>query len=358
MNQLNTSRVFRFLVNAAAFVVVVAGMRAASPILVQFLLAVFIAVILTPVFIGLQRKGISSVVALLILIFVLVVAGTVGVSVIGNSLNEFSKNLPEYQGALQAQVTRLAAWLKSKDINVPSQTVSEMLNATTAVRIAGNTVTALSALLGKAFVILLIVIFILFEAAILPAKVRAMPGLSDEMWQSLCEVVDNVRQYMGMKTLMSLLTGFLVGAMLALFRIDYAVLLGVLAFMLNYIPNVGSIMAAIPGVLLALVARSPGLALIIGIGYIVINALVGNVLEPRVMGKGLGLSPMIIVVSLLFWGWVLGPVGMLLSVPLTMTVKIALQSIDETQGIAVLLGSAVPAADEPARADPPGSDAA
>jgi predicted PurR-regulated permease PerM len=121
---------------------------------------------------------------------------------------------------------------------------------------------------------------------------------------------------------------------------------------------VGSFLAAIPGVLIALIQLGPGKAAVITVGYLMINVAIGNFLEPRVMGKGMGLSPMIIVISLIFWGWVLGPVGMLLSVPLTMTVRIALESIEETQGIGMLLGARVPpepaaAEGEEARADAP-----
>ena len=116
---------------------------------------------------------------------------------------------------------------------------------------------------------------------------------------------------------------------------------GTLAFLLNYVPNIGSIIAAIPALLLALVQLGPGAVLWSAIGYLVVNNLVGNVIEPRFMGRGLGLSTLVVFLSLVFWGWVLGPVGMFLSVPLTMTLKIALDSSEETRWIAILLGPEV-----------------
>jgi predicted PurR-regulated permease PerM len=129
--------------------------------------------------------------------------------------------------------------------------------------------------------------------------------------------------------------------LLLILNIDYALLWGLLAFLLNFIPNIGSIIAAIPAILLSLIQFGPGIAIITSVGYLVINFVFGNVLEPRMMGKGLGLSTLIVFLSLIFWGWILGPVGMLLSVPLTMVVKIALDSSDDTRWIATLLGTSI-----------------
>jgi predicted PurR-regulated permease PerM len=145
---------------------------------------------------------------------------------------------------------------------------------------------------------------------------------------------------MGIKTWTSMLTGVLVSLWLWLLGVDHAQLWGVMAFLLNYVPNIGSFIAAVPAVLLALVQLGPGSALLAALGYLVVNIIIGNVIEPRFMGKGLGLSTLVVFLSLVFWGWVLGPVGMLLSVPLTITVKLALDSKPETRWLGVLLGPA------------------
>jgi predicted PurR-regulated permease PerM len=116
------------------------------------------------------------------------------------------------------------------------------------------------------------------------------------------------------------------------------VLWGLVAFLFNFVPNIGSIIAAVPALLLALVQLGPGPALAAGAGYLVVNIVMGNVVEPRFMGRGVGLSTLVVFLSLVFWGWVLGPVGMLLSVPLTMVVKLALEANPETRWIAVLIG--------------------
>ena len=206
----------------------------------------------------------------------------------------------------------------------------------------GTATSALSGVLSNVFLILLVVIFILLEATVFPAKVRALPGVSDTDWGRLERVVDEVRRYMSLKTLVSVLTGVLVTVWMWWLGVDYPILLGLLAFLLNYIPNIGSILAGIPGVLLAFVEFGVGSAAMAAVGYLVINTVVGNVIEPRLMGRELGLSPLVILISMIFWGWVLGPVGMLLSVPLTMTVKVAMESSRETRWVALLMGSATP----------------
>ena len=151
-------------------------------------------------------------------------------------------------------------------------------------------------------------------------------------------ISENINKYIAIKTGISIVTGLLVTIFLLIIGVDYPVLWGVLAFALNFIPTIGSIIALIPAVLLTIVQLGFGDALIVLIGYLVINTIMGNILEPRLMGKGLGLSTLVVFISLIFWGWVLGPVGMLLSVPLTITIKIILDSSEETRWFAILLG--------------------
>ena len=143
---------------------------------------------------------------------------------------------------------------------------------------------------------------------------------------------------MFLKTIVSLATGVLVTLILVLIGVDYPILWGMLAFAFNFIPNIGSIIAAVPAVLLALIQLGPKGALTTAACYFVINILIGSVIEPRFMGKGLGLSTLVVLLSLLFWGWVLGPVGMLLSVVLTILLKIMLDSSEKTRSLALLLG--------------------
>ena len=151
---------------------------------------------------------------------------------------------------------------------------------------------------------------------------------------------ENVNRYMAIKTTVSVSTGLAVTLMLAVLGVDFPVLWGILAFMLNFVPTIGSIIAAVPAVLLALVELGPLSALLAASGYVALNIGFGNFIEPRFMGRGLGLSTLVVFLSLVLWGWVFGPVGMLLSVPLTMTAKIALEANPATEWLARLLGPA------------------
>jgi len=332
----------RLAVVLAALVIVVAGIKAAAPILVPFLLAVFLAVITAPFFVGLQQRGVPAPVALLIMILVLLVVGVVGATLVRSTLISFNENLPEYEEGLAKQTQGISDWLEKHDVSAPGDALADAISPGAAMSYLGSVAASLSGLLSQGFLILLVTVFILLEAAILPAKVRGLPGLREESFSSMEQIVDDVRRYMSMKTLISLLTGALVLVWTWLMGIHYPLLLGLLAFLLNYVPNIGSFIAAIPGVLLAFILHGAGAAGITAGGYVVINVVVGNAIEPRVMGRGLGLSPLVVLLSLIFWGWVLGPVGMLLSVPLTMTAKIAMEGSEETRWIALLLGSGPP----------------
>ena len=177
----------------------------------------------------------------------------------------------------------------------------------------------------------------LFEASSLPKKVHLALDDPHMRMRQVDRFLSSVNHYLAIKTLVSIGTGILVSTMLWMFGLDFFLLWGVLAFLLNYIPNIGSIIAAVPAMSLAILQLGPGAAGAIGLGYLVINTLMGNVVEPRYLGRGLGLSTLIVFLSLIFWGWLLGTVGMLLSVPLTMIIKIGLESSEEGKWLAVLL---------------------
>lgn len=347
-------RLERILLTTASFVVVVAGLRAASGIVVPFLLSVFIAIVTAPVYAGMRRRGISNVTALLVLMVGLAAVGFLLANLAEASVREFMASLPKYQSVLVQQRDSLMLWLEERGVDAKALSLEEHLDPRHLVRYAGTTATAFSALLGQGFLILVIVIFILLEIAILPGKIRQLPGLDEASWLALNEMVDGVRRVMGIKTVMSLLTGLLLGGWVAMLGLRQAILLGLLAFVLNYLPAIGSIVASVPAVLLALVEFGFGRAALCGVGYVVINLAISNVLEPRFMGRGLGLSPLVVLISIVFWGWVLGPVGMLLSVPLTMVARIALDTKAETRWIAVLLGAGkTPEARLAADSEPP-----
>jgi predicted PurR-regulated permease PerM len=182
-------------------------------------------------------------------------------------------------------------------------------------------------------------IFMLLEVSSVGTKVSAAFGRSTESLERPREFLHNLGRYLGIKTVVSTATGICAGLLTWSIGLDFPLLWAMLAFLLNYIPTIGSIIAAVPAVLLALVQLGPGAAGATAMGFAAINVVFGNVVEPRLMGYGVGLSPLIVFVGLIFWGWIFGPVGMLLSVPLTMTLKLILESEERTRWIAILIGS-------------------
>lgn len=328
----------RFMLVAAAFIVLVAGMKAAQPLLVPFLLALFIAVIAAPPLFFLTRKGLPGWLSLTLVVVGIMLCGILLGWMIGGSLNDFMANLPKYQERLEGQSHGLIIWLQNHGVTLNESTLLGYVNPAKAMALAGNLLTGLGNVLTQALLILITVIFILVEAAGFQQKIRAFSADPEASMARIKEITTSIKQYMSIKTSTSLLTGALVSICLWLIGVDYPVLWGLLAFLFNYVPNIGSVIAAMPAILLALIQLGPWATFWTGLSYALINGLVGNVIEPRYMGKGLGLSPLIVFVSLVFWGWVLGPVGMFLSIPLTMTLKIALDSSDQSRKFARLLG--------------------
>jgi predicted PurR-regulated permease PerM len=205
--------------------------------------------------------------------------------------------------------------------------------------LAASILNGLKDVLTNVFLIFFTMIFILLEASTAGTKVRAAFGRSTESLRRPRIFLNNLGRYLGIKTLVSAATGLLAGLLTWSIGVDFPLLWAMLAFLLNYVPTIGSIIAAVPAVLLALVQLGPGEASATALGFIIINVVFGNFLEPRLMGYGVGISPLVVFVGLIFWGFVFGPVGMLLSVPLTMTLKLALESDARTRWVAILIGS-------------------
>ena len=351
MSQETLVRTSGLLVSLAAFVVIVAGMKAAASLLVPFLLALFIAILIASPYNWLQHKGLPAVLALLLVMSVFVTLVFLIGALVGTSVQDFSGTFPHYQAQLQAKTAELVTWLGNRGLHISGELISSYMDPAKAMKMAANVLSSMGGLLTNSFLILITVIFVMLEAASFPDKWRVASANAEASLTRFTAATRNINQYMGIKTLTSLATGIAVIIWLGIVGVDYPVLWGLLAFLLNFIPSIGSIIAAVPPVILALIQLGAGSALATAAGFLVVNIIIGTFLEPRVMGKGLGLSTLVVFLSLVFWGWVLGPVGMLLSVPLTIAIKIALDSNDNTRWMAIMLGPRVerPQADsEPA----------
>jgi AI-2 transport protein TqsA len=334
----SNNKTAQVLVILASFVIIVAGMKAAESIIVPFLLAVFISIVTSPPFFWLQKKGIPKGIALLfVILFFLLVISSIGV-LIGASVTDFTTKLPFYEAKLQDQTQAIITWLTEKRFIEPDFQLSKAFNPASVLQVVGDTFNQVGNLFANGFLILLTIVFIMLEISGLPLKLKKILSKPDVSISRFQEVFQNINKYIAIKTWISLGTGLLVYILLLIIGVDYAILWAVLAFVLNFIPTIGSIIALIPPALLTIVQLGFGEAGIVLVGYLIINTIMGNILEPRFMGKGLGLSTLVVFLSLIFWGWILGPIGMLLSVPLTITIKIALDSSDETRWLSVMLG--------------------
>lgn len=328
------------LISFAAVIVIVYGMQAAKVLLVPFLLAVFLALIAIRPMLWLQKHKIpSSLAALSIVIAMMLVIGAVG-GIVGSSIAEFTAALPAYQARLDAIVQGtlgIVAGLVGDDKSFAD--LGELIDPGWAMGLAASILNGLQDVLTNAFLILFTMVFILLEASSMSVKVEAAFGRSAETFERPRQFLHNLGRYLGIKTIVSMATGLTAVLVTWWIGLDFPLLWGMLAFLFNYVPTIGSIIAAVPAVLMALVQLGPGEATTTAIGFLAINMLYGNAIEPRLMGYGVGISPLIVFTGLVLWGWIFGPVGMLLSVPLSMTLKMALESDERTRWIAILIGS-------------------
>ncbi len=321
-------------------IVTLAGVKAASPILVPFLLSIFIAIITNPIVRKLVDLGVPRTLSVFSVLGILVIIGMFLAGIVGQSFNDFSKSMPIYQEKLSGEFTWLVSKLASFGVEVNAEQFAQYFDPGVAMSMVGNLLSGFGSVMANLFLIVLTVVFMLFEAPDVHKKVHIALHDPAMKLKHIDRFLDSVNSYLAIKALISLATGTAVALLLWALDVDYVLLWAVLAFLFNFIPNIGSIIAAVPAVLLAVVAQSPGVAGLVALGYVVINTVMGNVVEPKFMGRGLGLSTLVVFLSLIFWGWLLGTVGMLLSVPLTMIVKIALEAHDDSKWLAVLLGNA------------------
>ena len=333
------SGALNMVVMLAAIVIVFAAIKTATNILVPFLLSIFIAIIFNPIVAKASEYKIPKIVSVFFVIGIFVTLALSLAGLVGKSLNDLSALIPQYREQLRGEFEWVVAQLAEFNIHISSALVVEYFDPAAAMGLATDILGGLGGVMANMFLIILTTVFMLFEASSFPRKIHVAMDDPAMRMKQIDQFLASVNNYLAIKTLVSVATGLTVSLMLWAVGLDFYPLWGVLAFLLNYIPNIGSIIAAVPAVLLAIVQISPTAAGFIGLGYLVINTVMGNVVEPRFLGKGLGLSTLVVFLSLIFWGWLLGTAGMLLSVPLTMIFKIGLESSKEGRWLAVLLSS-------------------
>ena len=336
LNKNNGSAIITF----AAVIVVIYGLQMAKVLLVPFLIAVFLALITVRPMLWLQQRRVPSFLAALMIVSAIMLLLAVVGAVVGSSIAEFTAKIPEYQAQLDAIVDGVFDFV-SKHLNGDQsmENIGDMIDPGWAMGLVATILNSLKDVLTNAFLIIFTMIFMLLEVSSVGTKVEAAFGRSAESMDGPREFLQNLGRYLGIKTIVSIATGLCAFTLTWTIGLDFPLLWAMLAFLLNYVPTIGSIIAAVPAVLLALVQLGPGAAGATAIGFAGINVAFGNIIEPRLMGYGVGISPLVVFIGLVFWGFVFGPVGMLLSVPLTMTLKLALESDERTRWVAILLGS-------------------
>jgi AI-2 transport protein TqsA len=330
------------IITAACMVIVMAGIHSAQGVIVPFLLAGFVAILSYPLVMLLERIKVPEGVSVLVAVITILFFGTAIGQFINSSIKKFAANLPTYKAQLTTHFENIPIL---SDVEIFDKSISQTLTAMEpeqAMSLGVNLLSNVSDILGSTFLILLAAIFILLEAKNFTKKIERLSSGESKLSAKVNNFVTSVKSYMLIKTGVSLITGAIISIALWIVGVEHFLLWGLLAFILNYIPTLGSLMAAVPPICLAFVQFGSGTALLVAGIFILINVIVGNVIEPKFMGSGLGLSTTVVFASLITWGAILGSIGMLLSIPLTMSIKIASDNSDNWHWLSVLLSDKPP----------------
>ncbi|MBK6846915.1 MAG: AI-2E family transporter [Proteobacteria bacterium] len=331
-------RLMHLIVGAAAMVFIVWGVGQAQAVIVSLLVSVFLAVLATPPVLWLERKRVPFIAAVLLVVTGLVLVLVAIGAVVGASINSFYSALPRYQARIQEQVAAFSTFLASKGIERPGALLLAYANPGVVMSRTAGLLVRLGGALSSIVLAVITTTFVLLEAKSFPVKLRAVLGDPRQSFPRFAAFVDDIERFMVIKTLISLATGTLVALWLFLLGVDFPVLWGFLAFLLNFVPSIGSTIAGLPAVVLAAFQLGLWRAVLVAAGYLVINFVLDYGVEKRLMGRKLGLSTLVVFLSLILWGSLLGPIGAVLCIPLTLTLKCACDSSESTRWIAVLLG--------------------
>ena len=328
----------RVLGRFASLVVVFAGLRFAAPLIVPLVFAVFIATLSSPAVLFFVHRGMPRPFAVLAVLAIDLAALITVLSLIGSALTDLTVELPRYRERLEVVLENLSTHLKHSGLHVATGQLENALSPDSLMTVVGDLLTGAAELVGKFMIVLLTVGFLLLEATGLREKMKLVLAHSDQDLERFGAAATDVQKYLFVKTAMSLMTALAVTPLFYAFDVDFPLLWAVLTFLLNFIPQLGSALAGTPPIVLVLLMHGPTQALGLAAAYIAVNFTLGNIVEPRIMGRALGMSPLVVLISMFFWGWLWGPVGALLAVPLTMSAKIASSYISELSWISILLG--------------------
>lgn len=325
----------RIAIIGAAVVIVLAGIRVATPILGPLLVAVFFAMITAPAMKWLTRRGVHPLLAA-----ATVVAGLIGIFAgmiifLGVAFTGFIRTLPQYQASLEAQAAVLAGY----GIDIGEFMVWDYIDQGFILQQAAGFAREIGSIAVDVFLVFVGIGFLLLEGPRLAAVLARHLGPESAPYRHLSQSGKILIDYVVVRTKVNLITGVGTGLFLAVLGVDFAVLWGFIAFILSYVPYIGLVVAAIPPTLLALIEFGPAGAVAVIVVIALIDAAAENLVLPQMAGRELNLSPFVVLFSVIFWGFILGAVGIFLAIPLTIAVKLFLESWEETRWIGELMGN-------------------
>ncbi|MEJ2555220.1 MAG: AI-2E family transporter [Anaerolineae bacterium] len=331
--------IFRALVSLASLIIVLAAMRFFAPILAPILLAFFFSILLFPLLSWLRRKGLPTSLAFGVMVLGVMLLGLGLVVLLGISFKQLEHRLPDYEVLLSDEKAAVEAWLGGQGVDISAIRPLDLIDIKAAVAAIGRFLRGLQALLSGALFMLATIVFALLEGSSLPARLREGLGLDNPLSARVALFGQKMIRYFVVRTAINLLTGAAIALFLLILGVDFALLWGTLAFLLGYVPYIGQVLALTPAVILALVESGVGLALLVIVGLVVLNALAENALAPLLLQQELSLSPLTVLLSFIFWVWLLGPLGTVLAMPLTVALVFVLDSYEDTRWLAILMAA-------------------
>ena len=332
----------RLLLTTASVVAVLAGMRVAGPIFGPVLVAMVITIAWSPGSEWLRKRGWHPSLAALTGIVLGVLVIGLFVALVWSSLAQLQDKLPGYQPRIEAIQLLIKEKLADLPIDTSRLFSSEVLRPSSIVGYALGLIRNLTETAGNLFLLLLLMAFMMLEAVRYPEKLRVALSHRRGAIERFGAFAKSIRSYVVINAIFGMVVAVLQTILLLALGVDYAILWGVMSFLLSFVPNVGFLIALVPPTLLALVEFGFGRALTVLVGYVVVNSIVDNAIKPRFVGESLDLSPIVVVMSLLFWGWLIGPLGALVAVPLSLALKFFFESFEESRWIAHLMSDARP----------------
>lgn len=335
------------LLSAASLVIIAFGAMQARAIINPILLAFIISILFVPLQEGLQHRGVPGWLALAIVILIVLIVLGLFISITVVSVTSLINRIPVYSFQLQQMIDNLLLLAEDLPLDLDRLLRFEVLEIPQVMNITSNLLRGLLDTLSNWLFIILLVAFMLSDFAKLPKKFRGL-SVRDKHLQVIADLFQDIRRYVSITTQTGLLTGVMNTVFLLALGVDFAVLWGLLGFLMNYIPNLGIILSIVPPALLALLKFGWTRMLIVIVGYIATNTFIENILKPRMLGADLNISPLVVLISLIGWGYILGPAGTILAVPLTIiAIELVLENVEGMRWLGVLMAANPPPLEDP-----------